>query len=52
MSPASTEERLAQLEQRLDEFDALLQYLMTLAAKHPLGRKVLKAMAKAGRDAR
>ena len=51
MSPASTEQRLDHIEQRLDELDALLQYLMTLAAKHPLGRKVLKAMAKAGRDA-
>lgn len=39
-------ERLAALENRVAEFDSLLKNLMALAAKHPLGRQILKQLAK------
>jgi hypothetical protein len=45
----STDERLNRIEKRLDEFDALLEHLMLLAAQNPVGRQLLKAMAKGGR---
>lgn len=44
----TTEERLAKLEKRLDEFDHLVTYLMTLASRFPMGRRVLQMMAKEG----
>jgi hypothetical protein len=44
----NTEERLAALESKVGEFDSLLEYLMLLAAKHPIGRQILKQIAKKG----
>jgi hypothetical protein len=44
----TTEERLAALEKKVVEFDSLLEYLMLLAAKHPVGRAILKQIAKKG----
>lgn len=41
-----TEERLAALEKTVGEYDVLLTRLMLLAAKHPIGRKILKQLAK------
>lgn len=45
----TAEERLAKLEKRIDEFDAMIARLMMLAARNPLGRKILKDMSEAGR---
>lgn len=44
-----TEERLAALEKRIEEFEAMFSRLMLLAANHPVGRKVLKFMAEANK---
>lgn len=46
----STEERVGQLEKRVAELEALVQTLILLAARSPAGRKILKAIAKAGQS--
>jgi uncharacterized coiled-coil protein SlyX len=42
----TTEERLAAVEARLAEYEALIERLMMLAAQHPMGRQMLKWMVK------
>ncbi len=40
------EERLAKVEAQLAGYDSLIERLMLLAAKHPMGRQMLKWMVK------
>lgn len=42
----TTEERLAAVEAKLAEYEALIERLMMLAAKHPAGRQMLKWLVK------
>ena len=46
----TTEERLSALEKRLADWEKTIDTLMLLAAKHPVGRQVLKFMAKANQQ--
>jgi hypothetical protein len=38
--------RLARLERRLDDLDELLAHLLRLADKHPMGRLIIKSLAR------
>jgi hypothetical protein len=45
----TVEERLSRLERKVEEHDGLVQFMLLLAAKSPMGRKILARLAESGK---